>query len=330
MKTKRRHELQTNILADWLGRQIELVRPYAKWILGAAIAVAVIGTAAWYMKTTQSQRSEAAWGDYFDALMERDSNRLRAVAEDHAGTPAALWAQQSAADLELGRGIDSLFSDRKEAQTALERARDGYEAVAESASDYPLLKYRALWGLGVAYESLAGARSGAVTTPSADEQQRILRDVQNYLEQAEGYYRQVAENAPEASLREMATERLDALTRDLSAEAWYAWFAQQTPTPPGAMRGGDMPLPSLPSEGGTLPGLPDLGIPLNSGAPSGGDEATEGEAKPATSDTSGEGNEGSAESAAAGTSAAKPDGAAPGDTPAKESESEQPASGDNP
>ena len=42
MKAKRRHELQTNELADWLGKEVEKVKPYTAWMLGGLI-VLVLG-----------------------------------------------------------------------------------------------------------------------------------------------------------------------------------------------------------------------------------------------------------------------------------------------
>ena len=42
MKTERRHELQTNTLADALGQAVDTVKPYSQMAVGAVLAVAVI------------------------------------------------------------------------------------------------------------------------------------------------------------------------------------------------------------------------------------------------------------------------------------------------
>ena len=41
MKTERRHELQTNVLADSLARWIEAVKPYSRAALAVVIALVV-------------------------------------------------------------------------------------------------------------------------------------------------------------------------------------------------------------------------------------------------------------------------------------------------
>ncbi len=66
MKTERRHELQTNQLADWLGRQIENIRPHFTTILTvvAVLIVAMIGYGIW---SSRSQEAAAeAWTSYFN------------------------------------------------------------------------------------------------------------------------------------------------------------------------------------------------------------------------------------------------------------------------
>ena len=271
MKTERRHELQTNILANWLGQQIEALKPYANVIGGAVIVVLLVSFAAIYIRNSQATQANAGWSDYYIALFERDIPRLRSVAEDHPGTVPALWARQTEADLELARGIESLFTIRQEARDALERAKDGYLEVEAGATNIPKLQYRAKFGLAKVHESLAAARSdrNPLDTPTA--KRRLLSDVQGFLEDATRYYREVADGAPESSLRKQANDRLEALSKDLSAESWYTWFAQQTPAPPGAAAGGRPGFPDLSPNLGNLPDLPNFPIPGAADAsPSGG------------------------------------------------------------
>ena len=42
MKSERRHELQTNALADWIGEAIERIRPYQTTLLGVALLVMLL------------------------------------------------------------------------------------------------------------------------------------------------------------------------------------------------------------------------------------------------------------------------------------------------
>ena len=72
MKTQRRHELQTNVLAHSLARWIERAKPYSK--AGTAVLIAVVvALFAWAYLSTQSTRREAdGWNEYFDATGGRN------------------------------------------------------------------------------------------------------------------------------------------------------------------------------------------------------------------------------------------------------------------
>ena len=67
MKTERRHELQTNDLADWLGRKIDSARPHAKVISGIAIvaATAFVDTAGGVFPSEFLDFDEAGRPRYF-------------------------------------------------------------------------------------------------------------------------------------------------------------------------------------------------------------------------------------------------------------------------
>ena len=54
MRTERRHELQTNALADWIGSKTQQVQPYSRVVVGAVIAVAVVIFAIGYRARTNS------------------------------------------------------------------------------------------------------------------------------------------------------------------------------------------------------------------------------------------------------------------------------------
>ena len=49
MRSERRHELQTNALADWLGTVIERVQPYQTSLLGVVLLAAMLAVGgAWW------------------------------------------------------------------------------------------------------------------------------------------------------------------------------------------------------------------------------------------------------------------------------------------
>jgi tetratricopeptide (TPR) repeat protein len=262
MKTERRHELQTNILADWLGRQIELIRPYSKAMIAVAVVVVIAGLAAAYFVNDRSSKNAEGWADYLSAMAERDATKLRNVAglDDDAAWAGgrrpdwALWAAQSAGDLELGRGLASMFISADEANSALRKAKECFDKVEGADYAGPELRQRSLYGLGVYYESLGNTR-----------------------EAAEHY--DLAVNVDPASvLADEARERKESV-EDPKVAAWYRefkpWEASRTSMPPG---GGMMPGLTPGLQG--LPDLPDFGLDSESTSAEGAAETGEAESEP--------------------------------------------------
>lgn len=235
MKTQRRHELQTNVLADYLGKQIQTVRPHSKTLTIGAIAIVVVLIG--YVYLSQQQRASAGkgWADYFKAIGNRDVKQLDEVAQLHGGTVAGLWARQATADLKLAKGSGELFTDRKEAQKSLRDAQENYEAIEKNAAAYPLLVERARFGLAQVYEGFCD------------------------VGKAQKYYEQVAKTNPSSALAKAAQHRAEQLA-DKSTESWYNWFERQTPvarrtSPPGKEG------PQVPGDLETVPEKPDLKLP---------------------------------------------------------------------
>ncbi len=99
MKTTRRHELQTNELADSLARWIEAVKPYSRAILALVVA-AVVAIFAWGYLSAQNSRQEAeGWNAYFTAITDRDPREaLGDIITRYAGTEVSDWARVTLAD----------------------------------------------------------------------------------------------------------------------------------------------------------------------------------------------------------------------------------------
>ena len=76
MKTQRRHELQTNQLADTIGMYLQKVRPYQKQILYGLVAILLLAGAVLYLSTQQQARAGASWEDYFSAMVEQRPEAL--------------------------------------------------------------------------------------------------------------------------------------------------------------------------------------------------------------------------------------------------------------
>lgn len=273
MKSARRHELQTNELADLLGRWGAQIRPYLSWILIAVIAV--FGGWAlfrWYT-TSQTQASGEGWRSFFLAMAGQDKEQiqkgLESVATDYNESSAAHWALVVAGDVDLSDGLQQLFQDKALAETSLRSAIEKYEQVLKALGDSteePLLRVRALFGLAQAHEALGE------------------------VDEAIDYYKQVAELGTSSVLAEQAKERL-AMLEDRDMKKWYFWFRRQEPKPPSAER----PAPGLP---GSLPGLdslsdfPDLGnTPGTDTAPPSDDKKSPADESPAGAEKKSDGEE---------------------------------------
>lgn len=232
MKTERRHELATNVLADWLGEKIEALKPYSAAVSATALLVIVLIIAGVVLLQKRAASKAQAWSEYFSAIENQSpdeaSDRLQAVAADHSGSPAGMWSRLSLADGHLANGVEDLFKDRTAARKALEQAQEDYQAVLDLAPRESLLAERATFGLAETYES------------------------KNELEPARKHYRELLDRWPDGAFSGLAKARLNDLERK-STKDFYDWFAKQSTQtkakPPG--RPGEKPafdLGNLPDE----------------------------------------------------------------------------------
>ncbi len=238
MKTQRRHELQTNQLADTIGMYLQKVRPYQKQILYGLVAILLLAGAVLYLSTQQQARAGASWEDYFSAMVEQRPEALEEVARMHEGSTAALWAQQSAGDIKLAMGTSLLYRDRKEAVKNLKDAEKEFLAVEQRGTGYPLLLQRARYGLAQVCESLSE------------------------IEKARDYYGKVTAAEPDSALGQLAQRRREQISGP-AAERWFAWFERQEPKPPAGMQAAGEG-PNVPADlDGELPERPDLSFPAS-------------------------------------------------------------------
>jgi len=152
MKSKRRHELQHNALADWLIKTGKTLAPYQNHITwGVVIVLVVIAVWMVWNKTTGS-RMAAAWAQFGRGLDERNIEQIANVAKDYPGTNAARMAKLVIADERLANGCDQMFRDKAVAQQALNQAIQAYQAeLRDSRGD--MFHERATFGLARATEA---------------------------------------------------------------------------------------------------------------------------------------------------------------------------------
>jgi len=238
MKSSRRHELQTNDLAETLNRFFATYGHFFKWGAVGVLAVAlVIAVVAWIAHRRQVAAGKA-WAEYLAAASSRlDIDRrqtLQDIAQVHHGTPAGVWAMISRADMNLTEGTELLYQNKEEAQKRINEAIEGYRQALDQVRD-PFLRQRVQFALGQAHESLG------------------------QLKDAQAAYNAVLVQGESSALGQLAKERLESLQKD-DIRRFYDWFvAYKAPVfrQDGAASGA-----------GPLPDRPDFTVPPAVGVPS--------------------------------------------------------------
>jgi hypothetical protein len=223
MKTERRHELQTNVLADWLGTKLETAQEYTKAILASLVAVVVIVGVLVFMSKRSEQTQAVAWEQYFDATLTGASEKFGVVADKFPNTLAGQWARLSLGDTELAQGTEQLFEDRTLAKGTLDRAIESYTRAREQSRDVEILE-RSTIGLGRVHEALS------------------------QLAEARQEYEQLLAKWPQSIYASEARRRVDDISKQ-STKEFYDWFASQNTK---ALGGGGPGIPGLKPSG-----LPD-------------------------------------------------------------------------
>ena len=237
-----RHQLEKNILADWLGEKIELLKPYGTQIaVGGLIVLAAVIGAIYYFSRTDTV-GPRAWQAYFTAFGEQKVDEaLQDVFQksEVKGTAAELWARLSYADQRFQFAVIQGSQDPTAAKEALGDAEEALVEVEKRASE-PALMARTRYSLARIYET------------------------QGKPNRAREYYQKVAESAKNSALAKAAAEGAERLDPKGEVVEVLAWLAEQKP-PTTKMPGSDSFLDSLGPGFGqpapTLPERPNLNVP---------------------------------------------------------------------
>jgi hypothetical protein len=227
--SERRHELQHNVLADYLHRINVSIEPYSKPI-AIVLGIVIVGSIgiALYSGNQSGRRSDATM-QLSLAAGEGDAEALGGVGELYSGTAAAAWARLYQGDQLLTRAFRVLYNDKTEATELMKSAQTAFEQALSTGKD-PVLTSRAHYGLARIAES------------------------QGKTEEAIAEYRSTIAAAESEEMIKVAQRRIDTLNRPVTQD-FLAWFGEQDFSPPEPSAP-----PALPS-GSTLPDLPDLNLP---------------------------------------------------------------------
>ncbi len=229
MNSERRHDLQQNYLAQYVGNWIKLIEPHAKLIAVVfAVVVGVVVAFGLVQNSKTMARSDATL-ELLQNANGGDAEALATVGDRYASTIAGTMARLFEADTNLSAGITSLYADKEEGESKIEDALKAYREVTVSTQDRFLLS-RAHLGIGHALESIGKA------------------------EDAIAAYRQAVAINESPALVAAAQQRIDLLQKPDTAE-FLTWFAKQDFKP------ADPSLPPSLPDGKSLPALPDLDLP---------------------------------------------------------------------
>jgi tetratricopeptide (TPR) repeat protein len=225
MKAEHRKELQTNILADRMGRLLHGAKSAPKststliWIF-IILGLGTIVAWRYYAYAVRSDRS-ALWVS-FDATTHEDPitelHDLTNLAENNRGSLAGRTASFQMARLYLRSGQSGLTSpDRKAAIERIDEARTIYSELVDKCADTPLLAQEASLGLASAEESLAG-----VHVPE-DE---TTKEISGSLEKAMEYYDKLAAKYPDSVAGRAADKRAKELREKQNFTETASFYAQ--------------------------------------------------------------------------------------------------------
>lgn len=283
MNSDRRHELQQNELANYLGRINRSIEPYSR-IIAVVVGVVILGALGLglYSSKTSGDKSDSTL-QLIQSIGGRDAEASGKVASDYPKTAAGAWARLNQGKQYLAEGMRMLYSSGAAAVT-LDQAIEAF-GQAIQASDDQLLQSRAYFGIALAEESLGNIEAAI-----------------------DAYKECIAVDESEAMV-ERAQGRIDSLSAP-ETQAFLAWFGDQDFSPADP----SLP-PSLPG-GVELPDLPDLTLPPIGGNASEERDLTDGIAMPETTagedsvgdepPTEGDGESGETQSGEASGEAAEP------------------------
>jgi hypothetical protein len=208
MKAEHRKELETNALADRMGRMLENVKAKPQrgtvlFILAAAVIVVVTFMAVRWYRYTKVEESETwflsyiYFGESQNAHFQRNRQGLKELAdkisESHGEKTQGRFIRfQENWSLAWDRGILMVALDPRGARANLQRALTEYKALEEECADDPVLVPEAIYGQAVIEETLG------------------LED-RKHLENAIELYEEVQKTHPKSAYGHLAEKRLAVL-----------------------------------------------------------------------------------------------------------------------
>jgi hypothetical protein len=256
MKAEHRKELQTNYLADQMGRLVQGMRAGPRssspiiWVIGLLTVGTLI---AWYWASSGAGNQSAGWVklEAYPSLTAAQSDpqtrsvlvdRLARFVREHPGTIAARTARFQQARLLLGWGLEAIYTDnRPQAVEDLENARQLFHDLAAECKGNAILEPEAILSEAKAEEALVGIPK---REPNADERR-------GSLDRALKLYQQAARDYPDSFQGKMAQKHARDLEENRTTVAQFyeeigKFGRSRQPTEPSPAQGPGLPEPKKP------------------------------------------------------------------------------------
>lgn len=191
MKAEHRKELETNVLADRLGRVVTNLKQGPQRgtalyvVLGILVAALVFFSVRWY-RVTEDENS-VAW-------LSLEAGEHKSLQENFPQSkPATAVRFQLAWFLMWETGIKKLGADQKGALESLQEARIRYEELKKEVAGDPVLEPEAMYCLAQIEETMA------------------VQDPRKHLENAAEMYQELAKAHPKSAYGQLAEKRAEIL-----------------------------------------------------------------------------------------------------------------------
>jgi tetratricopeptide (TPR) repeat protein len=218
MKAEHRKELQTNLLADRMGRLIKNVKSGSRstsittWAIVGVVLATIVG---WYIANMFKEKQTSPWVQLesspdFGAVDELGSlqttKTYNEIIQNYPGTTAARTARFQKARLLLQKGLTTFYSTNTHGQALddLERARELYKELVPECKNLSVLEEDAILGLAMAEESLAG-----IPKKDGDESR-------GNLDEASKWYQKLVTDFPDSFQGQRAKKRLEDIQENRS------------------------------------------------------------------------------------------------------------------
>jgi hypothetical protein len=154
MKAEVRKQLETNTLADQMGRLFKGGGKSASAIWVLLGVAGVVGILYWWLTGTLASRAADAWTRLWMAQQAQASFLPTPIDRDLINSPAALGAELVAADAKFSAARSPFNVDPQASALFYEEAARAYIDLANRSANVPEVHLRALAGAGKSYESM--------------------------------------------------------------------------------------------------------------------------------------------------------------------------------